>query len=122
MPALLLQPGVGFQVLLDDSRLVRRDVGEVVQSAKQPLVKVIDAKLHDERARRDVLWLGLALLPQNVVPSPPGDLLFEHETRVAPSRDAEDVVEFLQRPLLCFGQEEEDHEEGDHIQTVKIEG
>lgn len=67
--------------------------------------------------QQDVLWLGLALLPHNVAPRPPWDLLFEHEACVAARRDAEDVVEFLQSPLLRFGQEEEDHEEGDNVQT-----
>lgn len=38
---------------------------------------------------------------------------------MAARRDAEDVVEFLQSPLLRFGQEEEDHEEGDDVQTER---
>lgn len=67
--------------------------------------------------------LGGALLEEDVALEPPGDGSVELVAAELLDGDGEDPVKFLKSALLGLGDEEEDHEEGDSVESsIETEG
>lgn len=61
------------------------------------------------------LWLAFAT--ENPLAKPPRDLFSQLERSMLSCGDPEHIIKLFQCPLLCFGQKEQDHEKGKHVEA-----